>query len=94
MRTREEIDKIIKKGLKKLKSAAGLCAVLEYLYWHYYLTFGEKRVLYSEIKKISNVKENKNRESDYFLGRSDENKEFRSYIFLLAIEKLYSEGEL
>jgi len=94
MRTREEIEKIKEKGLYHLETSSGLCSVIASLGWGGYISRSEKTLLMVEIKKMSKIQENKNRKESFFLGKAYGKKEIRSYIFLLAIEKLYSEREL
>jgi len=94
MRTRKEINQLTEKGLYYLKWFKGLCVTVNILRIDGRITKVEQSFIDREIYRIGNCIENPSRLNPYFLGLSGKNKDFRSYVFILAIEKLYSEGKL
>jgi len=57
-------------------------------------SFRNEIMIDNEIMTIATDKKNKWIGSSFYLGKPNENKKFRSFIWCLAIEKLYGEGKL
>jgi len=95
MRTRKEIDDLIEEGLRLLETFPSLCYVTEELRATGYMDYIANEIMIdNEIKTIATDRKNKWIGSSFYLGKPNKNKKFRSFIWCLAIEKLYGEGKL
>lgn len=94
MRTRDQIDELIEKGVELLRTCASLCGVTAVLCERGLIEDHEEFFIDVEVEEIGEVSANPYRDSGFLLGKPRCNKKLRATILALAIEKLYGEGDL